>query len=355
MSEQTDKFDFEDAFPQSPDLSDFSLRESHEKSDNNLHDENFERQLRPKNFANYIGQDRVMSQMKVFVHSALKRHDVLDHVLLYGPPGLGKTTLANILAHELQVDLITTSGPVIEKTGDLAALLTQLKAGDILFIDEIHRLSHSIEEILYPAMEDFQLDLMMGEGAGARSMRLELQPFCLVAATTRAGALSAPLRDRFGIQGRMEYYDVESLSQILKHSSKKLRLSLNSEQLKAIAQRSRGTPRIANRLLKRVRDYMAVQSSSCSKTDRIDEILTNLEIDHHGLDHHDRRLLKVMKEKFDGGPVGLETLAQALGEQRQTLEDVLEPYLVQEDFLMRTPRGRKLTEKAYSHLENTIL
>ena len=349
----SDKFSFEQAFVQDRPFSQNSSFEEKKLPQTHLNDEGFERQLRPKSFENYIGQERVMSQMKVFVQSALKRHDVLDHVLLYGPPGLGKTTLANILAYELKVDLITTSGPVIEKTGDLAALLTQLKAGDILFIDEIHRLSHSIEEILYPAMEDFQLDLMVGEGAGARSMRIELQPFCLVAATTRAGALSAPLRDRFGIQGRMEYYDVNSLTQILKHSSAKLHLNLHEQQLRAIAQRSRGTPRIANRLLKRVRDYIAVDSSNAESQEMISKILSHLEIDHHGLDHHDRRLLQVMKDKFNGGPVGLDTLAQALGDQRQTLEDVLEPYLVQEDFLMRTPRGRKLTDKAYEHLENT--
>lgn len=310
-----------------------------------------ERSLRPKNFATYIGQERVMSQMKVFVQSALKRQDTLDHVLLYGPPGLGKTSLANVLAIELGVDIHTTSGPVIEKAGDLAALLTQLKAGDILFIDEMHRLSHQIEEILYPAMEDYQLDLMVGEGPGARSMRIELQPFCLIGATTRAGSLSSPLRDRFGIQGRMDYYSHESLTEILTHSAKKLSVDLNTDLLMEIACRSRGTPRIANRLLKRVRDYIEVADWSNYTSEMIREILSALEIDHFGLDHIDRKVLTCIAQKFEGGPVGLDTLAQALGEQRQTLEDVIEPYLVQEDFLLRTPRGRKLTEKALKHLD----
>lgn len=309
-----------------------------------------EKSLRPRNFLTYIGQERVLSQMKVFVQSAINRQDVLDHTLLYGPPGLGKTTLANVLAFELGVDILTTSGPVIEKAGDLAALLTQLKRGDILFIDEIHRLSHSIEEILYPAMEDFQLDLMVGEGPGARSMRIQLEPFCLIGATTRAGSLSAPLRDRFGIQGRMDYYGLASLTEILRLSSEKLAVNLEKSQLEQIASRSRGTPRIANRLLKRVRDYIEVANWSTYTHQMIDEILLSLEIDEHGLDHCDRKLLLCLFEKFQGGPVGLDTLSQALGEQRQTLEEVIEPYLVQQDFLLRTPRGRVLTEKAIGHL-----
>jgi Holliday junction DNA helicase RuvB len=309
-----------------------------------------EKSLRPRNFLTYIGQERVLSQMKVFVQSALSRSDILDHTLLYGPPGLGKTTLANVIAFELGVEIVTTSGPIIEKAGDLAALLTQLKKGDILFIDEIHRLSHSIEEILYPAMEDFQLDLMVGEGPGARSMRIQLEQFCLIGATTRAGSLSAPLRDRFGIQGRMDYYSLDSLTEILRLSSEKLEVKLGQEQLKQIASRSRGTPRIANRLLKRVRDYIEVANWSTYTHQMIDEILLSLEIDEHGLDHADRKLLICLFEKFQGGPVGLDTLSQALGEQRQTLEEVIEPYLVQQDFLLRTPRGRVLTEKAVGHL-----
>lgn len=313
-----------------------------------------ERSLRPKTFATYIGQERVMSQMKVFVQSALKRRDVLDHVLLFGPPGLGKTTLANVLAKELDVDIVTTSGPAIDKPGDCAALLTQMKAGDILFIDEIHRLSQNIEELLYPAMEDFQLDIIVGEGPGARSMRLELQPFCLIGATTRAGSLSSPLRDRFGIQGRMEYYTGSALTEILEHSAAKLNLKLNREHLMTIAQRSRGTPRIANRLLKRVRDYIAVAGWENYNCAMIQEILSALEIDFYGLGHLDRRLLQCLAQKFSGGPVGLDTLAQALSEQKQTLEDVIEPYLVQEDFLLRTPRGRKLTDKAWQHLKSYL-
>ena len=311
-----------------------------------------ERSLRPKNFETYIGQERVMSQMKVFVQSALNRNDILDHVLLYGPPGLGKTTLANVLSFELGVEIQTTSGPVIEKAGDLAAILTQLKKGDILFIDEIHRMSNHIEEILYPAMEDFQLDLMVGEGPGARSMRIELQPFCLIGATTRAGSLSSPLRDRFGIQGRMDYYSDQSLTEILQHSAKKLSIDIGTEHLVEVAKRSRGTPRIANRLLKRVRDYIEVAGWKNYTSEMIEEILSALEIDTYGLDHIDRKVLLCIAQKFNGGPVGLDTLAQALGEQRQTLEDVIEPYLVQEDFLLRTPRGRKLTDKAIKHIES---
>lgn len=309
-----------------------------------------DKSLRPKTFVQYIGQKKVLDRMKIYVQAALNRTEPLDHVLLFGAPGLGKTTLAHVIAREMNVMLHTTSGPVIEKPGDLAALLTLLNTGDILFIDEIHRLSPSIEEILYPAMEDFQLDLMVGEGPGARSMRLDLNQFCLIGATTKPGMLTAPLRDRFGIQTRLEFYDHEELSIILDQSSKKLNLSLSHETLLVIAQRARGTPRIALRLLKRVRDFIEVGGFINPTPEEMILCLQELEIDHHGLDHFDRILLKCIMERYDGGPVGLDALATAVGEARETLEDVIEPYLVQENFLQRTPRGRKLTSKAIEHL-----
>ncbi|NBW57183.1 Holliday junction branch migration DNA helicase RuvB [bacterium] len=311
-----------------------------------------DKSLRPKTFDQYIGQKKVLDRMKVYVQAALNRLESLDHVLLFGPPGLGKTTLANVISREMNVTLHTTSGPVIEKPGDLAALLTQLNDGDVLFIDEIHRLSPSIEEILYPAMEDFQLDLMVGEGPGARSMRLDLNKFCLIGATTKPGMLTAPLRDRFGIQARLEFYDYNELALILEQSAKKLNLFLSQEAFLVIAQRARGTPRIALRLLKRIRDFIEVGGLINPTSAQMSSCLQELEIDDHGLDHFDRTLLKCILERYDGGPVGLDALATAVGEGRETLEDVIEPYLVQENFLQRTPRGRKLTPKAIEHLHS---
>ncbi len=311
----------------------------------------YDKSLRPKTFEQYIGQRKVVDRMKVYVQAAMNRKEALDHVLLSGPPGLGKTTMAHVVAREMGVTLHTTSGPVIEKSGDLAALLTQLNAGDVLFIDEIHRLSPAIEEILYPAMEDFQLDLMVGEGAGARSMRLDLQPFCLIGATTKPGSLTAPLRDRFGIHSRLEFYDRSELAEILMQSSKKLNLSINLDSLLILANCSRGTPRIALRLLKRLRDFLEVHQLMNPTPKDVSIYLEDLEIDHLGLDHFDRTLLVCIHHRYAGGPVGLETLATSLGESKETIEDIVEPYLIQENFLQRTSRGRKLTDKALTHLK----
>ena len=318
-----------------------------------------DKSLRPQTFSQYIGQAKIVDHMKIYVQAALNRAESLDHVLLYGSPGLGKTTLAHIIAKEMNVTLHCTSGPVIEKPGDLAALLTQLNPGDILFIDEIHRLTSSIEEILYPAMEDFKLDLMVGEGAGARSMRLDLHHFCLIGATTKPGMLTAPLRDRFGIQARLEFYSHDELTTILEHSALKLALNLERSSLLILAQRARGTPRIALRLLKRVRDFIEVGGLISPTPIEIASYLKELEIDEHGLDYFDRQLLKCIFDRYKGGPVGLDALATAVGESRETLEELIEPYLVQQNFLQRTPRGRKLTEKAIEHLalysEETVI
>ncbi len=309
-----------------------------------------DRALRPKMLTDYVGQDEVCEQMDIFVSAAVKRGEALDHVLIFGPPGLGKTTLAHIIANEMQVNLRQTSGPVMEKAGDLAAILTNLEAHDVLFIDEIHRLSPVVEEILYPAMEDYQLDIMIGDGPSARSIKLDLPPFTLVGATTRAGLLTSPLRDRFGIVQRLEFYSAADLCLIIMRSAGLLQIPLEAEGAHEIASRSRGTPRIANRLLRRSRDYAEVKADGVITAEVAKASLDMLKVDRSGLDHMDRRLLLALIEKFDGGPVGVESLAAAISEERGTIEDVIEPYLIQQGFIMRTPRGRVVTSRAYSHL-----
>ncbi len=306
--------------------------------------------LRPRKFAEYIGQDKVKSNLSVWIQAALSRGDALDHVLLYGPPGLGKTTLAGIIANELGVNFRQTSGPAIERSGDLAALLTNLQEHDVLFIDEIHRLSHSVEEVLYSAMEDFALDIIIGKGPSARSIRLDIAPFTLIGATTKAGSLAPPLRDRFGIISRLEYYTPESLVQIIKRAAEILEIPIEDQGALEIARRSRGTPRIANRLLKRVRDVAQIEGSGVITDEIADKALRMLEVDKAGLDRTDRRMLETMIQKFAGGPVGLDTLAAAISESRDTIEDVYEPYLIQLGFINRTPRGRVATKSAYEHL-----
>jgi len=308
-----------------------------------------ERALRPKILDEYIGQEKARSQLEIFINAARGRSEALDHVLLFGPPGLGKTTLANIIAREMGVSLRQTSGPVLERAGDLAALLTNLEPNDILFIDEIHRLSPVVEEILYPAMEDYRLDIMIGEGPAARSVKLDLAPFTLVGATTRAGMLTNPLRDRFGIVSRLEFYTNDELGRIVSRSAGLLDLEMTDTGAAEIAKRSRGTPRIANRLLRRVRDYAQVKSDGKVSAEIADAALQMLDVDKLGFDVMDRKLLQAVLEKFGGGPVGLDNLAAAIGEERDTIEDVLEPYLIQQGYLMRTPRGRVATSLAYQH------
>jgi Holliday junction DNA helicase RuvB len=315
----------------------------------NGEDEAYDRAIRPRRLKDYRGQPSVCEQMEIFIAAARGRDEALDHVLIFGPPGLGKTTLAHIIANEMEVGLRQTSGPVLEKPGDLAALLTNLEPRDVLFVDEIHRLSPVVEEVLYPAMEDFQLDIMIGEGPAARSIKLDLPPFTLVGATTRAGLLTSPLRDRFGIVQRLEFYAATDLASILKRSASILNIGIDDTGAMEIARRSRGTPRIANRLLRRVRDYAQVRGDGHVSAAIADRGLGMLKVDVVGFDAMDRRLLRAVIEKFDGGPVGVDNLAAAIGEERGTIEDVLEPYLIQQGFMMRTPRGRVATQAAYLH------
>jgi holliday junction DNA helicase RuvB len=316
---------------------------------NGVREEVVERALRPRGLAEYVGQEKIREQLSIYIEATRKRNEALDHVLLFGPPGLGKTTLSHIIAHELGVNLRQTSGPVLERPGDLAALLTNLEPRDVLFIDEIHRLSPIVEEILYPALEDFQIDIMIGEGPAARSVKLDLPPFTLVGATTRAGMLTNPLRDRFGIVARLEFYSAEELTRIVKRSATLLNIVLDPEGALEIARRSRGTPRIVNRLLRRVRDFAEVKADGEVTRAVADAALSMLDVDAAGLDVMDRKLIQTVLQKFDGGPVGVDNLSAAIGEERDTIEDVLEPFLIQQGYLQRTSRGRIATALSYRH------
>ncbi|MGV8803738.1 MAG: Holliday junction branch migration DNA helicase RuvB [Polaromonas sp.] len=341
MTIQTDDFDLSDLPP---------ARRIMSAAPASPKEEAIERALRPKLFDDYVGQTKAREQLEIFIGAANKRQEALDHVLLFGPPGLGKTTLSHIIAHELGVNMRSTSGPVLEKPKDLAALLTNLEKNDVLFIDEIHRLSPVVEEILYPALEDYQIDIMIGEGPAARSIKLDLQPFTLVGATTRAGMLTNPLRDRFGIVARLEFYTPEELARIVKRSAGLLNAPMDAEGGFEIARRSRGTPRIANRLLRRVRDYADVKGSGTITLDIANRALAMLDVDPQGFDLMDRKFLEAIIHRFDGGPVGLDNIAASIGEEPGTIEDVIEPYLIQQGFLQRTPRGRIATLAAYRHL-----
>ncbi|MBR1729173.1 MAG: Holliday junction branch migration DNA helicase RuvB [Selenomonadaceae bacterium] len=319
-------------------------------SNEQQHSDDWQYSLRPRKLAEYIGQDKAKQNLSIFIKAAISRKEALDHVLLYGPPGLGKTTLSAIIANELGVNFRPTSGPAIERSGDLAALLTNLQPRDVLFIDEIHRLPRVVEEILYSAMEDFSLDIIIGKGSGARSIRLDIAPFTLIGATTKAGSLSPPLRDRFGVISRLEYYTTDSLVEIITRAAEILNISIDPNGANEIAKRSRGTPRIANRLLKRVRDFAEVEGSDKITDEIADRALQMLEVDKVGLDHTDRRMLEAMIKKFNGGPVGLETIAASISETRETIEDIYEPFLMQLGFIVRTPRGRVVTQAGYEHM-----
>ncbi len=308
-----------------------------------------DRSLRPQSLQDFVGQAKLKEQLDIFIQAARARSESLDHVLLFGPPGLGKTTLSNIISHEMGATLRQTSGPVLERAGDLAAVLTNLEPNDVLFIDEIHRLSPAVEEILYPAMEDYELDIMIGEGPAARTVKLSLPPFTLIGATTRAGLLTSPLRDRFGIVQRLEYYDTSDLAKIVERSARILAIPAETDGINTIAKRSRGTPRIANRLLRRVRDYAQVKGEGVISGEIASKALDMMEVDPHGLDWLDRQLLRSIMEKFDGGPVGIDSLSAAVGEERGTIEDVIEPYLIQQGFMMRTPRGRMVTKRSWAY------